>query len=51
MCRTDGRRIYEVAGTLTGFEFGSRKTNTFSARLYDKTADLAAKNAGWWAEV
>ncbi len=51
VCRADARRTYEVAGTLTGFEFGSRKTNTFLARLYDKTADLAAKDNGWWPEV
>ena len=51
VCRADARRTYEVAGTLTGFEFGSRKTNTFLARLYDKTADMAAKDSGWWPEV
>ncbi len=51
VCRADARRTYEVAGTLTGFEFGSRKTNTFMARLYDKTADLAARDCGWWPEV
>ncbi len=51
VCRADARRTYEVAGTLTGFEFGSRKTKTFLARLYDKTADMAAKDTGWWLEV
>ena len=51
VCRADARRTYEVAGTLTGFEFGSRKTKTFLARLYDKTADMAAKDNGWWPEV
>ena len=51
VCRADARRTYEVAGTLTGFEFGSRTTKTFLARLYDKTADMAAKDNGWWFEV
>ena len=51
VCRADARRTYEVAGTLTGFEFGSRKTNTVLARLYDKTADMAAKDNAWWLEV
>ncbi len=51
VCRADARRSYEIAGTLTGFEFGSRKTKTFLARLYDKTADMAAKDNGWWLEV
>ena len=46
VCRADARRTYEVAGTLTGFEFGSRTTKTFLARLYDKTADMAAKDNG-----
>ncbi len=51
VCRADARRTYEIAGTLTGFEFGSRTTKTFLARLYDKTADMAAKDSGWWLEV
>ena len=51
VCRADARRTYEVGGTLTGFEFGSRKTKTLLARLYDKTADVAAKDTGWWHEV
>jgi len=51
VCRADARRTYEIAGTLTGIEFGSRKTNTFLARLYDKSAELAAKDNGWWPEV
>lgn len=51
VCRADARRTYEVARRLTGFEFGSRTTKTFLARLYDKTADLAAKDTGWWFEV
>jgi hypothetical protein len=51
VCRADARRTYEVAGALTGFEFGSRTTKTFLARLYDKTADLVTKDSGWWFEV
>jgi hypothetical protein len=51
VCRADARRTYEVAGALTGFEFGSRSTKTFLARLYDKTADMTAKDNGWWFEV
>lgn len=51
VCRADTRRTYEVGGLLTGFEFGSRKTKTFSARLYDKTADVAAKGSDWWLEI
>ncbi len=51
VCRTDTRRTCKVAGTLTGFEFGSRKTNTFLAPLDDKTVDMATKDAGWWPAV
>jgi hypothetical protein len=51
VCRADARRTYEIAGTVTGFEFGSRKTKTVLARLYDKTADIAAKGTAWWLEV
>lgn len=40
-----------MGGTLTGLEFGSRKTKTLLARLYDKTAEAAAKDTGWWHEV
>jgi hypothetical protein len=35
VCRAEARRTYELGGTLTGFEFGSRKTKTLLARLYD----------------
>jgi hypothetical protein len=51
VCRAEARRTYEVGGTLTGLEFGSRKTKTLLARLYDKTAEVAAKETGWWHEV
>ena len=51
VCRAEARRTYEVGGTLTGFEFGSRKTKTLLARLYDKTAETAAKDTDWWHEV
>ena len=51
VCRAEARRTYEVGGTLTGLEFGSRKTKTLLARIYDKTAETAAKDTGWWHEV
>ncbi len=51
VCRAEARRTYEVSGSMTGFEFGSRKTKTLLGRLYDKTADVAAKDTGWWREV
>lgn len=51
VCRADARRSYEVGGTLTGFEFGNRKSKTICARIYDKTADIEAKGTTWWHEV
>ncbi len=51
VCRADARRTYEHAGTLTGFDFGSRSTHTFTARIYDKTAETAGKGADWWTQV
>lgn len=51
VCRADARRTYELAGRFTGFEFGSRKTKTICARIYDKTADIAAKGNDWWLDV
>lgn len=50
-CRADARRTYQVGGMVTGFEFGSRKTNTLCARIYDKTADIDAKGTAWWRDV
>lgn len=51
VCRADARRTYEVGGLLTGFEFGTRKTKTFCARIHDKTADIDAKGTAWWFEI
>ena len=45
VCRADARRTYEHAGALTGFDFGSRSTHTFTVRIYDKTAETAGKVA------
>lgn len=51
LCRADARRTYEVRGRFTGFEFGSRKTKTICARIYDKTADITAKGTDWWLDA
>ena len=36
---------------ITGFTFGARRTQRISARLYDKTAEIAAKGNDWWELV
>ena len=51
VCRGDGCTTYENANTVTGFAFGSRRTQRISARLYDKTAEMALKSTDWWELV
>jgi hypothetical protein len=51
VCRADHLRLYEDGGAFTGFSFGSRTTKTFSARIYDKTAEIRASGADWWPAV
>jgi hypothetical protein len=51
VCRGDGCTTYENANTVTGFAFGSRRTQRISARLYDKTAEMALKGTDWWELV
>jgi hypothetical protein len=51
VCRGDGCTTYENANTVTGFAFGSRRTQRISARLYDKTAEMALKGNDWWELV
>ena len=48
VCRGDGCTTYENGTTVTGFAFGSRRTQRISARLYDKTAEMALKGTDWW---
>lgn len=48
VCRGDGCTTYANANTVTGFAFGSRRTQRISARLYDKTAEMALKGNDWW---
>lgn len=51
VCRGDGCTTYENANVVTGFTFGSRRTQRISARLYDKTAEMALKGTDWWELV
>jgi len=51
LCRGDASTTYEAGHVCTGFAFGSRRTQRISARIYDKTAEMAAKGTDWWEEV
>lgn len=48
--RARRRVTHEESEQLTGFEFGRRKTG-LTARIYDKTADIAKKRTEYWYEI
>ena len=50
-CRAQEETDHKVHGDLTGVGFGKRKTGTVSARIYDKTAEIAKKGTDWWPDV
>jgi hypothetical protein len=47
LCRGDACTTYEAGHACTGFTFGARKPQ----RIYDKTAEMAAKGSDWWELV
>ncbi|HEY6428716.1 MAG TPA: hypothetical protein VIX84_15955 [Acidimicrobiales bacterium] len=51
VCRADDCMTYESGKVVTGFSFGSRRTQRISARLYDKTAEMTLKGTDWWELV
>jgi hypothetical protein len=51
LCRGDASTTYEAGHVCTGFAFGSRRTQRISARIYDKTAEMATKGTDWWEAV
>ncbi|HEY1831367.1 MAG TPA: hypothetical protein VGG38_14115 [Acidimicrobiales bacterium] len=51
LCRGDVCTTYEADHVCTGFSFGSRRTQRISARIYDKTAEMATKGSDWWEVV
>ena len=50
-CRAATSRSFEVGGVVSGLDFGRRSTKTFSARIYDKTAEIERSGADWWKGV
>jgi hypothetical protein len=48
VCRATNCRTFEEGARFTGFQFGARVTKTFSARIYDKTADVERHGTDWW---
>ena len=51
VCRTKRVVTYEDEGTMTGLQFGQRKTKTISARIYDKTIDIRRTGAAYWEDI
>jgi hypothetical protein len=46
--RATNCRTFEEGARFRGFQFGQRSTKTFSARIYDKTADVERHGTDWW---
>jgi hypothetical protein len=51
LCRGDACTTYEAGHVCTGFTFWSRKPQRIYGRIYDKTAEMAAKGTDWWELV
>jgi hypothetical protein len=50
-CRAGALRSFEEGGAFRGFEFGCRSTKTLTARIYDKSAEIAHSGADWWTAI
>ncbi|MGB8651370.1 MAG: hypothetical protein WCD35_11985 [Mycobacteriales bacterium] len=51
VCRAARLNTREDGEAWTGFEFGRRKTGTVTARIYDKTRQVAEAGYDWWPAV
>ena len=51
VCRASESRIFAEGAAWRGFTFGSRRSRTLFARIYDKTAEIAHSGADWWPGV
>lgn len=49
--RADTSRSYQYRGRLSGFDFGTRKSHTLTARIYDKTLQVDQGGHDWWPTV
>lgn len=51
VCRSRSLATYEEGPDLSGFSFGNRRSKTITARIYDKTNEIATKGGAWLFEV
>jgi hypothetical protein len=51
VCRAHDLATYEDNADLWGFSFGNRKSGSVTARIYDKTREIAGNGHDWWEEL
>lgn len=51
VCRSRSLATYEEGPELSGFSFGNRRSKTITARIYDKTNEIATKGGAWLFEA
>ena len=51
LCRASNLGTFEEQGSLTGLQFGKRKTGTVNARIYDKTEEIKTSGALYWNDI
>ncbi len=51
VCKAHELRTYHDRERLTGIEFGSRRSGSICARIYDKSLDVLNKGSDWWYEI
>ena len=51
VCRARSTAVYEEDEVLNGLTFGKRDSGTISARLYDKTIEMAKSGSGYWPDI
>ncbi len=49
--RADTCRTFQHRGQLSGFAFGTRKSHSLTARIYDKTLQIDQSGHDWWKTV
>ena len=49
--RADTSRTYQHKRRLSGFDFGTRKSHTLTAWIYDKTLQIEQVGHDWWRTV
>ena len=51
VCRAQSRHTYEDNGVFNGFIFGTRKSDTVLARIYDKTIESSKSGSAYWKMI